>query len=477
MFRLLIAPLSALVLLAVPYQLSAAEPALKAGAYAINVSPEHFPISVNGLFSDRMAEKVNDPLHARCLVLDDGITKLALVIVDSCMIPRELMDDAKRMVEKSTGIPAGNITISATHTHSAPTVTGVFQSDPDEKYVAYLAKKIAEGIEKAHSNLTEAEVGWAVVQEPSQLFNRRWRMKPNTVLPDPFGGSSDLVKMNPGYQNPNLLKPAGPIDPDVSILAVRAKGTKRPLALFANYSLHYVGDLPMLSADYFGVFSEQIGSLIGADDQEPKFVGALSNGTSGDVNNVNYAGEPVARTGPGERCRLVAGVVAEAAKKAWDKAEFRSDITLNAAGKDLQLKVRKPEAEELARAKKILDAAGDRVLKGAEEVYARETVLIDKYPDTVPVRVQVFRIGDLGIAAIPCETFTNIGLQLKKESPLKPTFTISLANGYNGYLPTPEQHELGGYETWRARSSYLETEASVKITDALLELFKEVAEK
>ena len=55
--------------------------------------------------------------------------------------------------------------------------------------------------------------------------------------------------------------------------------------------------------------------------------------------------------------------------------------------------------------------------------------------------------------------FVEIGLEIKKKSPLKPTFTIELANGYNGYLPTPEQHELGGYETWRARSSYLEVDA------------------
>jgi hypothetical protein len=58
---------------------------------------------------------------------------------------------------------------------------------------------------------------------------------------------------------------------------------------------------------------------------------------------------------------------------------------------------------------------------------------------------------------------------------LKPTFTIQLANGYNAYLPTPEQHELGGYETWRARSSYLEVQAAPKITDTLLKLLEEVA--
>ena len=76
---------------------------------------------------------------------------------------------------------------------------------------------------------------------------------------------------------------------------------------------------------------------------------------------------------------------------------------------------------------------------------------------------------------MPCEVFAEIGLELKRRSPLRPTFTIELANGYNGYLPSPEQHALGGYETWRATSSYLEVQASRKMTEALLEMLAEVA--
>ena len=91
------------------------------------------------------------------------------------------------------------------------------------------------------------------------------------------------------------------------------------------------------------------------------------------------------------------------------------------------------------------------------------------------VVLQALRIGDLGICAVPCEVFVEIGLELRKKSPLKQTFTIELANGYNGYLPTPDQHKLGGYETWRARSSYLEPDASPKIVRTLGELLGKVA--
>ena len=125
-----------------------AEPTLRAGAFAQDVAPTRFPISVNGNMADKKATSAHDPLHARCIVLDDGKTKIALVVVDSCMIPREIHDAAKAKAERKTGIPASNILISATHTHTAPTLTGVFQSDPDEAYIEFLTEKIVEGIEK-----------------------------------------------------------------------------------------------------------------------------------------------------------------------------------------------------------------------------------------------------------------------------------------------------------------------------------------
>jgi hypothetical protein len=442
-----------------------AQPALRAGAFAQNVTPQKFPISVNGGMADRKATSANDPLHARCLVLDDGKTRLAIVVVDSCMIPQELTDAAKTLAQKKTGIPATHIMISATHTHSAPTVAGVFQSDPDEAYAKFLTEKIAAGIEKAHANLAPAKAAWVVGQEPNQVFNRRWKLKDGVANPDPFGGTTDRVRMNPPRANPNLVEPAGPTDPSVTVLALRTADDK-PLALFANYSLHYVGDMPPLSADYFGVFAEVIGQKLNAG---PGFVAMLSNGTSGDVNNINFK-EPGTKTQPGERSRLVATAVADAAVKALEKAEYRSEVRLAAQWSSLELGVRKPTADEVKRAEGLLAKAKGRELKGVEEIYARETVLLAKYPEKVKLPVQALRVGGLAIATIPCEVFTEIGLSIKKHSPFKPTCVVSLANGYYGYLPTPAHHDLGGYETWRARSSFLEVKASDEIEKSLKEL-------
>lgn len=442
----------------------------KAGAFAQDISPEDLPISINGNMKDGKATMVHDRIHARCIVLDDGITKLALVVCDSCMIPREVFDAAKKTVAEKIGIPATNILCSATHTHSAPTSTGVFQSEPEKDYPAFLSKKISLGIIEAHNRMVPAQIGWGVGSDPTQVFNRRWFIKPGMMNTNPFGETSDKVIMNPGYQNARVEKSAGPTDPEVSILSLKTKEGKH-IALLANYSLHYVGGYPAISADYFGAFAEQIGILLDADRS---FVGIMSNGTSGDVNNVNFAGMPPGRREPGEQIRVVASSVAKAAHKALGNIKYKTHVSLASEQKEIPLGVRLPSKADLERATDILTKANKTVLDTMPEIYARETVLLSKFPPQVPAIIQVMRIGELGICAIPCEVFTDIGLEIKRKSPLKPTFTISLANGYNGYLPTPEHHKLGGYETWRARSSYLETEASVKITSTLMGLLEKV---
>jgi neutral ceramidase len=468
--------LSVLAILGTVAGLSAEEkPVFRAGAFAMDVTPLKYPVSVNGSFTDQQATKANDPLHARCLVLDDGKTKLAIVVVDNCLMSRELIENAKGLAEKATKIPVDHMLISATHTHMAPTVIATFGSPVNVDYVEFLTQKIADGIAKANANLAPAEWARGSVAEPSLLFNRRWKMKPGVLNKDPFGRTTDLVRMNPGHQLPDMLEPAGPIDPELSFLAVRTlKG--RPIALLGNYSLHYVGDFPALSADYFGVFSELVGPPEAKSDDSPKFVGMLSNGTSGDVNNIDFKNAPL-KTKVGERCRTVAGVLAGHVAKLMPTLKFSSDCSLAVAEQELELKVRKPDESDLLRASEMIQKLGARQASTSEEVYAGETLAIQKFPDTMKLKLQALRIGDLGIAAIPCEAFTQIGLDIKKASPLKATFTICLANGYYGYLPTPAQHKLGGYETWRARSSYLEVDASEKIMPVIEKLLKSVQTK
>jgi len=445
--------------------------ALQAGAYAIDITPTKFPISSNGNFNDNQATIAHDPLHARCLVLDDGETRIAIAVCDSCMIPRDILDAAKQIASRHTKIPVENMLISATHTHTAVTVAGVFSSEPEEAYCKYLAERIAAGIQKAASQLEPARIGWAIASDPTQVFNRRWLKKAGYKYTDPLGHGTDKVKTNP--DRADLLAPAGPIDPQIAMLSVQSRDG-RPIALLANYSLHYVGGVPakMLSADYFGEFARRITQLLNASDLNPPFVGIMSNGTSGDINNINFR-LPGISAKPFEQIRRVTASVAGVAYQKYKNIEYHDHVPIKMCETEIELGVRLPSPDELTHAKKVLEQAG--TASSPQEIYARETVLLAKYPPTVRLKLQAIRIGDLGIVSSPCETFVETGLAIKKQSPLKPTFTIELANGYNGYLPTPEQHQLGGYETWRARSSYLAVDAEPKLRSTLLALLKKVA--
>lgn len=458
-------------------QTSFAQPVFRAGAFAADISPTKFPVPVNGNMKGNFAQGVTDPLHARCLALDDGKHEIILCVVDACMIPRELCEKAKQIAAAKTGVPASQMLISATHTHTATTLAAVFQSDPDPEFIAAVPERIAQGLIQAHANLEPAEIGWGKGSDPHDVFNRRWLMMEGETYPNPFGITTDRALMNPGFQNPKVSKPTGSIDPDVFILVARGANDHRPIGLLANYSLHYVGGLPALSADYFAAFANEMATRLSTTDArytgKPAFVGIMSNGTSGNINNVNFGGKAPSKREPGEQIKKVAGSVASAAMQAYEQIKFRPYVTLDSAEEDIQLKVRKPTKEELDRARQLLETTPkdkDGMYAPRDAIYARETVLIDAFPDAVPVKLQAHRIGDLSIGAIPCEVFVEIGLDLKQRTPFGSHFTISLANGYNGYLPTAEHHALGGYETWRARSSYLEVPAAEKITEHVMAL-------
>jgi len=455
----------------------------RAGVHAQDITPARPTLSTSGAMVEIVAKGVHDPLFARCLVLDDGRMTLAIALVDSCMIDRALMDHAKSIVQERSGIAAQNILIAATHTHTAPAVVGVFQAKPNPGYRRFLIEKIAEGIDRAKKNLEPAEAGWATGSDPAQVFNRRWRVKDGESYENPFGGKADRARTNPGRNNPIVSEPVGPTDPAIPMLSVRARDG-RPIALLANYALHYVGGVPPLSGDYFGEFSRRIADKIGATpvNGKPPFVGILSNGASGDINNVNHRlKERPPHKNAFEQIRDVSESVSNATMKAYAEIQHRSDVTLAMIEREIDLGVRRPNLDALKQAHEIL-ASTARIEKGPyagqfrdrKAIYARETVLLAEYPPTVRVKLQAIRIGDGAIAASPCETFVEIGLAVKKQSPFKHQMFIELANGYNGYLPTPAQHALGGYETWRARSSYLAVDASPKVESALVELLQTV---
>lgn len=449
------------------------EAPFRAGAATSDVTAP-LGTSMNGGFHDREATYVHDPQFARALALDDGRVRLVLVLVDSCVIGRDVFDEAKAMVEKATGLPADHQLMSATHSHSCGTMQAVGQGDPDPLYQRFVARRIADAVRCAIQNLEPARIAWGRGAVPRHVFNRRYEMKEGGIPPTPHGLTTDRVRTNPGVGNPDVIQPAGPTDPEVPFLSVRSLDG-RPIALYANYALHYVGGTGPghVSADYFGAFARIIGERLGGEKTSPPFVGMISNGASGDINNVDVLGRQENQA-PYGQIERVAGDVADEVARVHAGLEWHDHVDLAAAWREIDLGVRKGSAGEVARAReKMAESKIAPRMETLEQVYARETVLLADFPDTVPVPLQVVRIGDFKLAAMPAEVFVEIGLELKARHP--GSTVVSLANAYHGYLPTPAHHALGGYETWRARSSYLEVDASTKMVQVLDEMLQTIS--
>jgi hypothetical protein len=446
---------------------------LRAGAAKTCITPPLDTLIYGGIVADR-ARYVHDDLFVRALVLDDGGTRLAFAVVDTCVLDRPVFDEAKRLVRQHTGLPPEAVMLSCSHTHSGGSACGGHLVEADEAYRRWLPGRISDAVRGAVSNLAPAQVGWGSGSLPQHVFCRRLLLKDGITYTNLLGLTNDRAKMNWDSPHPADGEPTGPVDPEVFVLSVRhADG--RPLALLANYSLHYVGDVSPghISADYFGVFADRMQQLLGADRQDPPFVGILCNGTSGDINNINP------KTGgkdqpPYTQIRLVAEDLAQETLRTLRKMTHRGDVKLAAALRECSVATRRPSSADLEQARAVVAGRPVEALKTWPEDYAREQILLADWPAQVSLPLQAFRIGKLAVAGWPGEIFAVTGLDLKHRSPVKPLINVGLANGWYGYIPPPEQHALGAYETWRMRTSPLETHAIPKLTRALLQLLEEL---
>jgi len=412
---------------------------LRAGAAAVNITPS-LGISIRGYFQKRLARDVHDDLYAKSLVLDDGTIKLAMVVCDLVGASRKYLDKAKELINERCGIPPSHTLICCTHTHTGPDVD-------DMDYGEFLIQKIADSVQLADNRLEEAEIGFEREEEAKPLGNRRFFMKDGTVW------------TNPGILNPNIVKPAGPVDPEVGVICVR-KPNGKTISLLVNYAMHYAGlsptekreDMYMISADYFGVFSEIIQRIRGEE-----FVAMLANGASGDV--VMYdAMKPHKRVnkffGHAER---IAALVAAKAIWAWNQMEFHRSLRLSAAMEEITIPRRKPTNEEIELAKKLMsgEIKAVNMRHNALKYFFEPRIEEFLKEQEVKTWVQVLAFGGLAaIVGLPGEIFVEHGLRIKKESPFKYTFIFELANDSVGYVPTlkafKEEGSLeasGSYET------------------------------
>lgn len=448
----------------------------KAGAAKVDTTPPLGTI-INGDFIAHFANYIHDPLYAKAIVLQKGETQVAMVTVDICVMPKDFLDDVKSRIAKQTGIPAGNALISSTHTHAAGSIRDVYLAFADLEYRKKVAACIIKAVQQAQQNARPAKIAFGAVDIPEHVLCRRYFMKDAYTPRNPVSGAVDGVKTNP-FGGENLIDHSiGTTDPQATFIAI--KGTdEKWISLFANYSLHYVGDWNngTISADYFGVFGRHVQQQLNAGDD---FVGIMSNGTSGDANIWDFLNPDRYPKENFKKSELIGGDIAGKLVAQLNNAEWETDPALAVQYEELAVGIRKPSPDELAKAEKVVAESDYENFKVSDQsiskLYAREQVLLNEYPDTLQFPIQAIKIGSVVVGALGGEIFAETGLWVKEKSPVKRCFTVSLANSNAGYVPPAHEIARGGYETWRSRTSHLEVNAEELIRNKLLQLINRVA--
>jgi hypothetical protein len=364
------------------------------------------------------------------------------------------------LVEQQTGIPASNVMISATHTHTGPVlVRGSARDDLDgasgslsQRYTAELPKRIAKAVADAHGKLAPARVSFAREFEQRLAFNRRYWMKDGSV------------GWNPGKLNPNTIRPVGPIDPEVDIVYFESLDQK-PLLTYVNFAMHpdTTGGL-QLSADYPGALARRL-----ADYKGPDMLTLFANGTCGNLNhlNVNWA---LRQQGTNEANRL-GSILAAAVFKAYMDLKPVSNTRLRLRSEVLQLPLAKVTDDEVREAREIVKRGSQA--KFLEQVQAYKALdVAGRQAKPLEVEVQVVTMGkDLAWVSLPGEVFVELGLSIKAASPFRQTHIAELANGSIGYIPNRSAYAEGNYEVVSARCAKGSGE---KLVTAALRMLQEL---
>jgi neutral ceramidase len=425
---------------------------IHAGFAEIDVTPAIGSQSPGGM-NARIVKEVHDPLKAVAMVLRSGDVSVAIVGLDALFVTAEITANVRQRVERETKIPGDHLLIGASHTHSGGPIVSCFESEANPAYVELLSKRIAEAVITANGRLHVAEIGQGIGHEPSISFNRRFLMRDGRQM------------THPGKGNAAIVRPAGPIDPDVGVLAVRSPGGAL-MGLFVNFACHLtIGNGPGFSADYVYNLRETLRRHY----RQPDLPVGFLLGAAGDVTQVDNL-RPGTEFGPAWSEMFGLALGAETIQTVT-RLEWHKDADLRAASMTVPIPIREEKDEPKG------PETGLGGGSAADAIYRREKELVAKERHDHPVvacEVQAIRIGDLGIATNGAEFFCQLGLEIKAASPFAKTWVVSLANGWVGYVPTPSAYFAGGYEPRTARSAKLAPWAGQSLVEGALAMLKRV---
>ncbi|HEY3391822.1 MAG TPA: hypothetical protein VGK58_03890 [Lacipirellulaceae bacterium] len=439
---------------------------LQAGIAVVDITPP-IPYRMSGYFYERLSTGTKDPLKAKAIVFEQGGASAAIVFCDLIGIPRDVSMRARRDAGAATGIPAEHIAVAATHTHTGPLYFGAlhkhlheravarFGKDPYEAvdYPAQLIDRIGAAIVEAKRNLKPANLAAGYAREERLAFNRRFFMKDGTV------------RFNPGELNPDIIRPAGPIDPQVGIVAVSSPESAKPSSAIVSFAMHLdtVGGTEY-SADYPKHLEDELRNRLG-----PEFTLLFGTGTCGDINHIDVS------TRKRQSAAEIGRLLAETAGNAIEQESLApiAEPALAVRSATVEIPLQQFSDEERADARKKMELVGGRELPFLEQVRACSIMdLENRAADKLPLEVQAFRLGpDTAIVTLPGEVFVELGLAIKAASPFKTTLVVELTNDCPAYIPTKKAFAEGSYEIVNSR---VQPGSGERLVEAATRLLKEL---
>jgi len=436
-------------------------PELTAGLAVTDITP---PVGyrMSGYFRERLSTGTSNPLCAKAIVLRQGSESAALVFCDIIGISLDVSSRARRQAAKKTGIPAANILIAATHSHTGPLYFGALRkyfhdlavakhgSDPYEKvdYSSELVAKIVKVITQADAAAKPVRLKAGVVEQQDLSFNRRFHMKNGTV------------RFNPGILNPDIVRVAGPIDPEVGIVFFHEAGNDSAAAALVNFTLHLdtVGGTKY-AADYPFYIEQSL-----REEYGDEFVLLFGTGTCGDINHIDVTKKERLKTG------FIGKTLAETVNA---RAEFLETVTepaLVVRSEIVQVPLQRYGPQKVAWARESIKKVGTRELSFLKQVEAYKILALQmRRSGTIGLEVQVFRLSrDVAVVGLPGEVFVDLGLAIKRASPFATTLVIELCQDAPGYIPTNDAFAEGSYETVNSRIAPGGGEMMVKAAVRLL---------
>jgi neutral/alkaline ceramidase-like enzyme len=442
---------------------------LKAGVATADITPPA-GMRMSGYFNERLSTGVHDPLQAKAIALVQGNEKAALVVCDLIGVPAKISRAARELAEKKTGIPADHIVVACTHSHTGPLYFGSLRKhlhdqavarlgdDPAEKFdfPAHMIEGVADAVAKAAEHARPVKLTAGKGEETRISFNRRFHMKDGTV------------RFNPGIRNPDIVRVAGPIDPDVGLIFFHdaaAKDMGSPFASLTVFAMHLdTVSGTLYSADYPFHLESMLRERFGRE-----FTSVFGTSTCGDINHINVQAE--SRLSGQPESRRLGTLLGESVLKTVDKLRAQEKPMLAVRRGIVEVPLQEYPPDRVKQAAADMAKIGTRELGFLEQVEANKiTDLQVSYAGTtLPIEVQVIRVSDeTAIVALPGEVFVELGLAIKEASPFANTLVIELCNDCPAYIPTKKAFAEGSYETVNSRVQSGGGEAMVELAGKLL---------